>query len=217
MGGVIFLIAGGISLTSSAKRDAHASRPDAPARPPTHTGAAHTLPRSGGAAATMVAPTAIPTVVATMAPTGTPTAMAIVPTAAPSTAAPPTAAPTYSATEDPTRGAPALTPGFVRADVIGYVAAHGLVHTAGRGATGQAIAKIVFTTSRGVTALLGGESPGLPGDTPLCYVELTGTFSFAGAGDTILTYPRGYEVFDVQTGNVLMVGGLTSATGAGTP
>jgi len=56
---------------------------------------------------------------------------------------------------------------------------------------------------------LHGENPGFPDTVPLCYVEFAGTFVFAGPGNQALTFKKGYYVFDLQTGNLVMEGGLS--------
>jgi hypothetical protein len=68
------------------------------------------------------------------------------------------------------------------------------------------IVKITFITSQQASTLL-DESMDLPGDALVCYVELSGTFTFPGSNGVTVTFHKGYEVFDAHTGNLIMVGG----------
>jgi hypothetical protein len=70
------------------------------------------------------------------------------------------------------------------------------------------VTSVAFLTSQQVSANLNGESTGLPDNTLLCFVEMRGTFTFAGGLGSLVTYSRGYELFDAHTGNILMAGGL---------
>ena len=69
---------------------------------------------------------------------------------------------------------------------------------------------VQILTSLQVTTLLKGESTGLPDQTLLYYVDLHGTFTFAGPDNISATYLHGYEVFDAHTGNLVMWGGLSA-------
>ena len=53
-----------------------------------------------------------------------------------------------------------------------------------------------------------GESTGVPDGTLLCYVELHGTFMVHGPESQGRTqiYHTAVEVFDAQTGNLLIIG-----------
>lgn len=108
--------------------------------------------------------------------------------------------PQYSQT-DPT------TPAYTAADVIQYVGSHPMPHSISAGLH-PVVVSVRFLTSNQISAMLGGESTGLPDDTLLCYVELRGTFVFPGPQSTTVTYARGFEVFDAHSGNILMGGGL---------
>ena len=66
-------------------------------------------------------------------------------------------------------------------------------------------------SSAAVGQRLNGASTGLPDDTPLCYVELTGDFTFSGPPGAEPHFARGFEVFDAKTGNLLLAGGLPGA------
>ena len=70
------------------------------------------------------------------------------------------------------------------------------------------VVRVEFLTSKQVSTLLGGESIGLPDDALLCYVGLQGSFAFPGPQGPTVTYPRGVEVFDAWTGNLLISGGM---------
>ena len=71
-----------------------------------------------------------------------------------------------------------------------------------RAACGQTLGKL--------SDALPGKSLGLPSDTPVCYVELTGNFTW----HTLPTpqAPRGnaltFQVFDARTGNLIVTGAL---------
>jgi hypothetical protein len=66
----------------------------------------------------------------------------------------------------------------------------------------------VFLTADQVTALLGGEYVGVPGDTLLCFVQVKGQFEAPGPSGSTVKFTSGYEVFDAHTGNLLMAGAL---------
>jgi hypothetical protein len=70
------------------------------------------------------------------------------------------------------------------------------------------IKRAEFMSSRDVSAILDGARTGFADDYMLCYVELSGNFTFPGPQNVTRTYQRGFEIFDAQTGNFLMVGGL---------
>jgi hypothetical protein len=100
-------------------------------------------------------------------------------------------------------------PSFTAKDVAQYVQGHRVPHDVySAGPQRQTIAAVKFIASRDVSVLLHGEATGFPDGTLLCYVELHGNFSFLGPQNVVLSYNRGYEVFDGQTGNLVMAGGL---------
>jgi hypothetical protein len=68
-----------------------------------------------------------------------------------------------------------------------------------------------YITSGDVRTVLYGESTGLPDSAPVVFVTLSGAFTFAGPHGVSATYPYGFEVFDAETGNLLLAGGLTQA------
>jgi hypothetical protein len=72
----------------------------------------------------------------------------------------------------------------------------------------QVVSTVSFTTSGAVSTLLHGADMGLPDTTPVCYVELQGTYSFAGPQGNVVTFHKGFEVFDSLTGNLILAGGL---------
>lgn len=100
----------------------------------------------------------------------------------------------------------ASTPTFTTDDVVQYVHAHPMPDASLSGPK-PVITRIAFLTSREVSILLKGESTGVPDDTLLCYVELSGTFTFSGSAGVTVTYHTGVEVFDAHTGNLLITGG----------
>ncbi len=98
------------------------------------------------------------------------------------------------------------SPAFTVEDAVQYVNTHPMPR-AFIPTSRPTIVKTAFLTSREVSALLNGESTGLPDNTLLCYVELHGTFTFPGPSGTTVTYQTGIEVFDAHTGNFLISGG----------
>lgn len=114
-------------------------------------------------------------------------------------------------------GAPAIQPHlassspmvatFTTADASQYALVHGMPENP-RSESSPVITRVMFATSAQVSAILNGENTGLPDNYLLCYVELTGTFAFAGPQGTVISYQKGFEVFDAHTGNLLMAGGL---------
>lgn len=93
-------------------------------------------------------------------------------------------------------------PAFTADDARRYIQANGAF-----GADGPfTILKVLFITSREVCERTRGESTGLEPGALVCFVELQGTFY-------PISYPYGarpipssysYEVYDAQTGNLLM-------------
>lgn len=100
------------------------------------------------------------------------------------------------------------SPTFSVSDAVTYVKTHSIPRAvAVHGTLSVATAK--FMSSKAASTTLKGESIGLPDDATVCYVELQGaTVSFAGPGGTVVTFSRVYELFDAQSGNLLMDGGL---------
>lgn len=103
-------------------------------------------------------------------------------------------------------------PTFLASDASAYVTTHPMWRNLAAWAT-PTVVKVAFLTSKQVSALLGGESTGMPDNALLCFVELRGSFSFAGPTGVTVTYSTGFEVFDAHSGNFLMSGGLHSISG----
>jgi hypothetical protein len=99
------------------------------------------------------------------------------------------------------------SPGFTVNDAIEYVKTHGIFKAIGAHGTVK-VAKAKFMPSKAASVALDGESIGLPDDALVCYVELHGKIDFAGPSGVVVTFSRVYELFDAQSGNLLMVGGL---------
>ena len=115
----------------------------------------------------------------------------------------------------PSRGAPAITPrikgvpAFTAGDVGLYYQNHSF--SAGPTVSGAppTIVSVRFITSQEAQVLMGGESVGLPGNALVCYVELRGPFypklvSVPPGQELPTTVDTGIEVFDAQTGNILL-------------
>jgi hypothetical protein len=107
-------------------------------------------------------------------------------------------------------GIPALKAPVTTAAAETYATTLPLPH----GALSQvASAQGTILTGKDVRARTGGTDPGVDDTWPLIFVELHGTFIFTGPIGTIPeTYARAYEVFDLKTGNLLIVGGLIDAS-----
>lgn len=98
-------------------------------------------------------------------------------------------------------------PTYTISDARNYVNTHLLPSRLGP--QGKAvIVKAAFLQSQQVSALMQGESTGVPNGTLLCYVELHGTFAIHVPGQSakVVTYHTAMEVFDAQTGNLLIIG-----------
>jgi hypothetical protein len=95
-------------------------------------------------------------------------------------------------------------PAFTTQDMAQYVTSHPLP-----GSTGAAsITRNVFLPSQDVVQRI-GVPIGRAAATLVGYVELQGSFAFPNLqGGAPFTYAAAYEVFDAQTGNLLMYGGL---------
>lgn len=112
----------------------------------------------------------------------------------------------------PVSGRPAITPAngpITDVQVREYVLSHRIARTLQ--ATNVAVRSIRFMTAQQVRAALHGSDAGVPPQTPLCLVVMTGRFVFAGPRGITPTFPIGVEVFDARTGNLLEAGGLPSA------
>jgi len=123
---------------------------------------------------------------------------------------------------------PGSTPAYTLADAKQYIMCHPMPHNLATPqatlTTGQTcdlqsftIVLLQFSTSEEVSKLLNGESTGLPASTLLCYTALSGQFAFLGPGGVVVKYQVGFEVFDAQTGNRLMSGGLAGEIPTPTP
>lgn len=111
-------------------------------------------------------------------------------------------------------GAPAIrllktTPGpITRDDVVRYVTLNKMPRTLSP-STNSAVTSASLLTSAEISNLLHGESTGFPDGKQLWFVQVRGIFVFPGPPGTLpLVAHLGYEVFDPDTGNLLMFGGL---------
>jgi hypothetical protein len=113
----------------------------------------------------------------------------------------------------PPTGSPAIklsttgTPGYTLDEAKQFVLAHPIGPRTDKTAA-VTITRAEFMSSKDVSTVLGGARTGFADDYMLCYVELTGTFTFSGPQGATRTFHRQFEVFDAQTGNFLMTGGL---------
>jgi hypothetical protein len=106
----------------------------------------------------------------------------------------------------PTLPATTSGPRFTTADAASYASAHPVWRSLN--ANLPQVVLVSFLTAQQVSDKLGGESTGLDPDTILCYVELSGDFSFAGPQGSVISTTRAVEIFDAQSGNLLISGGL---------
>ncbi|MDQ2904052.1 MAG: hypothetical protein M3Y81_10905 [Chloroflexota bacterium] len=76
-----------------------------------------------------------------------------------------------------------------------------------KGTTGSVVS-IQFLTSAQASALMKGAETGLPATAAVCYVKLKGPFTLvapvAPGARPLPTVAYGVEIFDGQTGNLLM-------------
>jgi hypothetical protein len=118
-------------------------------------------------------------------------------------------------------GAPAIHPtrdaatnggaAFTAADVEQFIQAHGYAGGATVSGGPPTILKILFITSQQASALLNGEDIGRPDNAIVCYVLVAGPFYSSVSLPYGVPTPKapyihqtGYEVFDAQTGNLLL-------------
>jgi hypothetical protein len=90
-------------------------------------------------------------------------------------------------------------------DVKAYVTTHPLFRNTI--ATKISISKIIFTNESNLYSLV-GEGTGLLSTAAVCYVEVMGNFQFpVPSGASPVVFNKGFEVFDGQTGNLVLAGG----------
>lgn len=108
-----------------------------------------------------------------------------------------------------TSAASTLIPRFTSADVQAYLHTHPFVGgQVVQGATAS-IASIQFMSSAQASALMHEAATGLPATAPVCYVKLNGPFTqqaapVAPGAKQLSAVAYGVEIFDAQTGNLLM-------------
>lgn len=118
------------------------------------------------------------------------------------------------------QGVPAITPSradalpsFTEAEVRDFV----MTHPPGKGASSSQYTIVTVDcalTSSDLSRILRDINTGLPDALRVCYIELEGSFTFIGPlsqpqGERrVVIYPRGFEVFDAKTGNLLLDGGF---------
>lgn len=95
------------------------------------------------------------------------------------------------------------TPSYTTADTVQYATTHQMWRNLN--ASRSSVVSVRFMSSEEVDTIL-HTSTGEPNDALICYVEMTGTFTFPGLNGPV-SYPRGFEVFDAYTGNLLLAGG----------
>lgn len=95
------------------------------------------------------------------------------------------------------------TPSYTTADAVQYATTHQMWRNLS--ASRSSVVSVRFMSGGTVETLL-HTSIGEPSDAVMCYVEMTGTFTFPGLNGPV-SYHRGFEVFDASTGNLLLAGG----------
>lgn len=110
-------------------------------------------------------------------------------------------------------GSPAIQPhlnaipSYTTADVEQYIKTYGFRGGPTTTKNPPTILKIEFITSQQANTLLNGEFIGRPDSSLVCYVELQGPFIQGGPHPPtaqIPTFNVGIEIFDAQTGNILL-------------
>ncbi len=93
---------------------------------------------------------------------------------------------------------------ITQAIVVQFVQQTGLPHTL-PGSSLSAVTSAKLLTSKEISNLLHGEETGLPDSKLLWYVTMQGTFILPTYNGSVTAH-RGYEVFDPDTGNLIMCG-----------
>lgn len=96
-------------------------------------------------------------------------------------------------------------PSFTADDARQWAQSHGIPHASVVGKL--TVSDVIFAPSWKVSATLGGEDMGVPDSSLLCLVELHGSVTFTNPRVGPVTYPVAYEVFDAETGNLIVFGG----------
>lgn len=96
-------------------------------------------------------------------------------------------------------------PRYTSEDARQYVSTHRPPFTA-PGSPNPVVISIQFLPAAQVSALLDGESMGVPDSTLLCLVRVSGTFlnTMVPLGMTPKPFHEGVMIFDAHTGNLLM-------------
>jgi hypothetical protein len=108
-------------------------------------------------------------------------------------------------------------PAFTADDLAAYVKTNPLPGNLASGGT-PTITRNQFLTAADLRNLL-GISLGRSENALLGYVEMKAGFAIGGPGSSSLppVYPYSYAIFDAQTGNLLMYGGLSGPTSTNAP
>jgi hypothetical protein len=67
-------------------------------------------------------------------------------------------------------------------------------------------------TAGKVSTILHGKALAIPADTPVCYAELKGEFTFPlpaprrSARPTTIAFHKGFRIYDLKTGNIMASG-----------
>jgi hypothetical protein len=114
-------------------------------------------------------------------------------------------------------GASALPKSPTSSDVTTYVTTNGLVHNANAAATISSSSVVVTSTTLGTLEsddFLNITDKVCPSSTPVLYAAFTATggksFVFLGPPGKTASYPAGFEVFRVDSGNLIIAGGTST-------
>lgn len=95
------------------------------------------------------------------------------------------------------------SPTYTTGDAVQYVQSHRVPHTFGS-STRPIVDSSSFMTSREASKLLNDEYIGVPDNALVCYVTFHGTFVVPAPQGQTAAFTKGIEVFDAQTGNLLL-------------
>ncbi|GAC1652992.1 MAG: hypothetical protein NVS9B15_13600 [Acidobacteriaceae bacterium] len=114
-------------------------------------------------------------------------------------------------------GSPALKTPITKAEVVAYFKTHNLPMNLGK-TSDITVANVEFLNNAQVVQRLNGANPGLADGDKLAFATLRGTFIFTGPPKSrVVRFNSAYAVFDVSSGNLLMIGTLDGGGSDGQP
>jgi len=96
---------------------------------------------------------------------------------------------------------------FTSADATQYVSSHRVPHA--QSSANPVVDAAVFITSQEASTRLQGETIGIPAGSLVCYVTFHGSFTVSAPPNKTVIYTKGVEVFNAQTGNLLLLSFLS--------